>query len=1235
MWRRYDVSLAVLFLLGVATNCVAALPIQVDVGGGNLKPGWTRMPDAGYGNDGVVTVDGVTFTASCYLAGDEKWRNYAGGDLGGDYFDCDDGYGDPEGSIILTITNLPAGAYTFTSYHNNAEPSYRCPVDITVAGSDISSSTTATNVPVTNNTVDDNIGSGTVEFIKGGSAEMTVHFTPTCDTRPAGMMCLNAFTLDWSGPTAQFDSAESGAVESDSTSFVPVSLSQAQAETVRVYFEVSGGTADGNWVDYMIASSPLVFLTGQTNKHIEIYVVDDGADEEDETIEITLTGVTGGDVILGGTTVHTYTIIDPRPDVAFAGSTSSVFEDANFVNIPVVLSHAWNETVTVNYAVSGGTADNGQDYTLADGTLTFDPCETTRDITITLINDPCAEGPETVELTLSAPNNAKLGNDYQHSLMIHDDEMGPTYINSLGMKFILIMPGTFQMGSNDGEWDEKPVHNVAISSAFYIQETEVTGDQYGNFDANYSGTDAATGMSWHDANAFAEWLSHLEGRTYRLPTEAEWEYACRAGTTTPYSSGGSPPAPDTPNPWQVKNMHNAPGEWVRDWHGEYPYEDQIDPVGPEQGMARVVRGGYLDDDGRRDHPDDYFFRSSNRAGIGPGFGGRQHSIGLRLVLGELPETAPQLYEAAFVRQGIKENSTVVSQGPDPNEPYFNQRPMLPIPPDNASRAAIDAAGLHPSFRGHNHSPGMEVCPNGDVLMIIYTSYSEYEEGVSLMATRLRFGSLQWDMPDPMFDFPAANDHAPMLWNDNGTLHFFWGCPRLIGAGPYPFQWMSSTDNGATWSEVKFPKFVGSIGGHSRQPINTALRDGSTLYVSSDGSGGESVLWKSDDNGLTWYDPGGRTYGRHTTFVFLGNGDILGLGGKNTDYNGTKYMPKSISTNGALSWTESGTPFCYLGSNQRPCVIRLASGNLFFCSDFQRGFNPSCDQPGGITEYGALVALSLDDGQTWDYIKKIPTALPHECMCWDCGNVGTLGYSAARQATNGVIHVITTMNHPCQHFEFNEKWIREPAAGPDLPPDPGTSGTVNQYQENYPGGGTKVTWSAKTCTDGRYLLHGTETWYYEDGTKQYEVAYYNGRKVDTETYWGPGGAKKWSWDHNEPADSSVCRQYWPNGLKRVESDWRYGARIAHGNAYHWDICGQPLAAYSFTDGNYNGTTALPAPQVMDGDLTDDDFVDYLDVKVIADSWLALSGPPGYKLGDIDCNGDISFADYAVLALQWLE
>src|SRR5262249_14369568 len=116
----------------------------------------------------------------------------------------------------------------------------------------------------------------------------------------------------------------------------------------------------------------------------------------------------------------------------------------------------------------------------------------------------------------------------------------------------------------------------------------------------------------------------------------------------------------------------------------------------------------------------------------------------------------------------------------------------------------------------------------------------------------------------------------------------------------------------------------------------------------------------------------------------------------------------------------------LGSNQRPTVVRLASGRIFFAGDYQ---NRNGKQPQGVTAKAAYVALSGDEGRTWK-IKTLPGTLHHEA--WTHGSrpgwnerrhgEGTLGYTVATQAPNGIIHLITSMNHPSQHFEMNEAWI---------------------------------------------------------------------------------------------------------------------------------------------------------------------------------------------------------------------
>ena len=911
--------------------------------------------------------------------------------------------------------------------------------------------------------------------------------------------------------------------------------------------------------------------------------------------------------------------------------------------------------------------------------------------------------------------------------------------NTVGMTMIRVEAGGFEMGSTLSRdcWDEAPAHRVTISAPQYVSQTEVTTEQFRQFSPDFEPTPGfepyAAGLSWYDAVAFCRWLSEKEGRPYRLPTEAEWEYACRAGTTTRYSSGDDAPANEQPNAWGLRNMHTGVREWCADWYGPYEPSAQIDPVGPADGLTRVVRGGLLDDDGRVAERT-IFNASASRASMAPAFGpyitavgnespeaddrarvgligtwfgdgdlnrpqrrdlvtrlnnnwindivrgrvwsarwrgyvegpftgevtfeltvdsgavlrigendlidawnqsgehtatmqmvaGRKypieiryvrrgtrgtffkiqwswserephvvderwlshtaeqrdlakadggivevrpgfHNIGFRIVQAPAPATPPQCPFVPYVRQGAVQYNELATIGPDPDRPYFRKRYLLPTPPENCSPAEIDALTMHPSFRDHNHSPALEVCPNGDVLLVIYTSYREYEPGVSLIASRLRFGADQWDMPSPFVDFAAANDHAPLLWTDHatGTMFLFWGAPRL--AGGFPFQWTSSKDNGATWSDVRFPRFEGEIGAHSRQPINTALRDAEgTLFVSSDGNGGRSVLWATKDDGDTWYDTLGRSAGRHTTYALLSDGrTILGLGGKNTDIDG--YMPQAISRDGGRTWDVSRSPFPAVGGNQRPSLLRLRSGSLLYAGDFQ---HIEGRKPREFTQGGAFVALSDDDGQTWR-IRKLPGTQQHENP-ENHGGADTIGYSAMRQAPNGLIQLITTQNRPCLHLEFNEAWVRSDDwhAGTDTELMASTATSifnVRNYEERYPDGSLRMRYSGGVADDGRFLLHAEVVWQYPNGSPQREARYELGRSVGTDTVWSPTGVKLWQW-HARPDGSRVWTQFWPNGRKKAESTWREFK--ADGNATRWDEHGQQVSEHRFTAGRFH-------------------------------------------------------------------
>lgn len=192
-----------------------------------------------------------------------------------------------------------------------------------------------------------------------------------------------------------------------------------------------------------------------------------------------------------------------------------------------------------------------------------------------------------------------------------------TWTNDLEMTFVLIPPGSFAMGSESGDADEQPVRSMTITQPFYIGQFEVTQAQWFSVmesDVSEFSDDPqrpVENVSWEDAQAFIAKLNATEpGATYRLPTEAEWEYAARAGSTTAYAFGDDvaqldayawyvvnagdttrPIGEKQPNAWGVHAMHGGVWEWVQDRYGPYPSEANAESVGPPPGIRRVLRGG--------------------------------------------------------------------------------------------------------------------------------------------------------------------------------------------------------------------------------------------------------------------------------------------------------------------------------------------------------------------------------------------------------------------------------------------------------------------------------------------------------------------------------------------------------------------------------------------------------------------------------------------------------------------
>lgn len=659
------------------------------------------------------------------------------------------------------------------------------------------------------------------------------------------------------------------------------------------------------------------------------------------------------------------------------------------------------------------------------------------------------------------------------------------YRNSLGMKFVRIEPGTFKMGYGEedalnddilsatehngrdiklslfgryGDYDEHPTHEVTISKAFYMSVTEVTNYQYEKYDLlhmhvrgnrgfSIDNNEAAVFISWYEAKAFCDWLSRKEGLPYRLPTEAEWEYACRAGTTTQFSTGDKLPDeflknPDnswypyptssrgreevvplyvgktTPNPWGLYDMHGNVEEWCLDWYGPYEDEHQIDPIGRADGDFKVTRGGSHGTVA-------YYLRAANRMGTLPQ--DKSFMIGFRVVLGEMPKTnpLPRVPEPLYQQKVKQKIPADLTKGPDPDKPYF-------CGPRNYVR--IRAGSNGPLFSRHNHDPAIVECPNGDLLAIWYTCVSERGRELGLAASRLRYGQDEWEPTSPFWDAPDRNDHAPALWRDGDKIYHFVGLSTAATWGPLAIVMRTSTDNCATWTKARLivPEHQG------RNQVTESVfrsREGYIVLAcdaTPRGSGG-TALHISKDDGQTWTDAGGTIAGIHAGVAQLEDGRLIALG-RGDEINGL--MPKSISCDMGKTWTYSASGFPPIGGGQRLVLLRLKEEPLFFAS-FANG-KPAVmvrDASGRRQAVrGLFAAVSYDGGETWPHIRLVTDDGPERKVKTTDGGEFTIsrtsaepkGYLSVCQGKNGVIHLISSWNH----YAFNLKWLQTPAPSID-------------------------------------------------------------------------------------------------------------------------------------------------------------------------------------------------------------
>ena len=644
---------------------------------------------------------------------------------------------------------------------------------------------------------------------------------------------------------------------------------------------------------------------------------------------------------------------------------------------------------------------------------------------------------------------------------------------ALGIRLRRIDAGTFLRGNDRrlpdallsptcfryGDFDERPVHRVTITRPLYLAECQITNAQYemfapahrelrGKLGFSREDDEAAVFVSWHDAVAFCRWLSEREGAEFRLPTEAEWEYACRAGSSTAFSSGDErPPAveknqrrtwfPDQwrttgenvvplhvgrtpPNPWDLFDLHGNVEEWCLDWYAPYLDREMSDPAGPREGDFRVTRGG-------SHSTETYYLRSSNRAGALPEE--RNWLIGFRVVCADpVPPRPVRKAPVELHRNNVLQTAVPEAAGMDETAYFRGPVRYVHIPPGSYG----------PRFSTHNHDPAICQCPNGDLLAIWYTCVEEPGRELGILASRLRAGSGAWESASVFWDAPDRNDHAPALLCDGKRMFHFNGMSAAATWGPLRTILRTSDDSGATWSRARF---ITGEHGPRQMPIASAftLRDG-TLVLPCDavsiGDGG-TALWMSADGGETWRDAGGTIAGIHASAVELADGRLLAFG-RGDEVDAT--LATSISADRGQTWEYSASPFPPIGGSQR-LVLKRARGTCSAGTDpillISFANAPAEADDAFIVEdsggrrgvSGMYCALSFDEGETWPLRRLVSDCGPNRpieamnglpCLMGP-RHAEVNGYLSACQSADGRIQLISSSNH----YSFNLAWLVEP------------------------------------------------------------------------------------------------------------------------------------------------------------------------------------------------------------------
>jgi len=600
-----------------------------------------------------------------------------------------------------------------------------------------------------------------------------------------------------------------------------------------------------------------------------------------------------------------------------------------------------------------------------------------------------------------------------------------------------IPAGTFTMGTEGAsgqDYDEAPAHKVTLS-AFRMSATEITNLQYECFDPSHKAVRegradkfsfkdnmAVIDVTWYDAVAYCKWLSEKTGKTYRLPTEAEWEYACRAGTTTAYSTGDSLPAEmqkeqatnrthkwvstevgkTAPNAFGLYDMHGNVEEWCLDSYGPYQAVAQTNPVG-SSGVFKVTRGGSHNTPVR-------YLRSANRSAATPD--DHHDQIGFRVVESDTEPVA----SAAGLPPSSDVSQKKYSWAKASEEPFF----LEPIP---FVIAPVDGS----PFYGHNHQPAVTWCDNGDLLAIWFTTTEENGREMEVVCSRLHPGSSAWEPATTFFKVPDRNMTGSSLCHlPDGTLLHMNGVADSGDWQNLALAMRKSSDNGETWTEpvlvdprhgVRHQVIAGTIvlsdGTIAQCCDGTAEGSGPTaLYLSSDGGKTWEDQWNGQEHFFNLTDPGYNIAGIHAGLVELRDGSLLAVGrGLNIAYS--KKTPFSVSTDKGKTWKYSLSDWPLIGSGQRQVLMRLQEGPIMLAT---------------FMDNGMTIFLSEDEGASWSSGKLLTDGVSRTLdggaftgtFTMDADHAEPKGYFCGTQTPDGTIHLLSSRIH----YRFNLAWLRQ-------------------------------------------------------------------------------------------------------------------------------------------------------------------------------------------------------------------